>query len=100
MFSHSGSRPIEKKKGGGLAAAPVQLPASCFSLVALRRALDIGRPVRIIRDPYFGVIGTVSALPHEPAVLGSGSKARVLEVKFESGQRVMIPRANVELIEG
>jgi len=63
-------------------------------------ALDIGRPVRIIRDPYFGVIGTVSALPHEPAVLGSGSRARVLEVKFESGQRALIPRANVELIEG
>jgi hypothetical protein len=62
--------------------------------------LEIGRPVRIIRDPYFGVIGAVSGLPHEPAVLGSGSKARVLEVKFESGKRVIIPRANVELIEG
>ena len=62
--------------------------------------LEIGRPVRIIRDPYFGVIGSVSGLPHEPAVLGSGSKARVLEVKFESGKRVVIPRANVELIEG
>jgi len=61
--------------------------------------LDVGRLVRIIRDPYFGIIGTVSGLPHEPAVLESGSKARVLEVKFESGQRVMIPRANVELIE-
>lgn len=62
--------------------------------------LQIGAPVRIIRDPYFGVIGSVSALPHEPVVLESGSKARVLEVKFESGQRAMIPRANVELIEG
>jgi hypothetical protein len=62
--------------------------------------LEIGRPVRIIRDPYFGLIGSVSGLPHEPHVLGSGSKARVLEVKFESGKRVVIPRANVELIEG
>ncbi len=62
--------------------------------------LEIGRPVRIIRDPYFGQIGAVSGLPHEPHVLGSGSKARVLEVKFESGKRVVIPRANVELIEG
>jgi hypothetical protein len=33
-------------------------------------------------------------------VLGSGSKARVLEVKFDSGEKVIIPRANVELIEG
>jgi hypothetical protein len=62
-------------------------------------ALDIGRPVRIIRDPYFGLIGEVSGLPPEQHVLGSGSKARVLEVKFDSGEHVIIPRANVELIE-
>jgi len=62
--------------------------------------LEIGTPVRIIRDPHFGLIGTVSALPEQPYVLGSGSKARVLEVKFESGEQVIVPRANVELIEG
>ncbi len=62
-------------------------------------ALDLGRSVRIIRDPYFGLIGEVSALPHEQQVLGSGSMARVLEVKFNSGETVVIPRANVELIE-
>jgi hypothetical protein len=62
--------------------------------------LSVGRPVRMIRDPYFGLIGTVSGLPSEPTVLGSGSKARVLEVKFESGETVTVPRANVELIEG
>lgn len=61
--------------------------------------LKVGRPVRIIRDPYFGLIGEVSGLPAEPAVLGSGSKARVLEVKLDSGESVTIPRANVELIE-
>jgi hypothetical protein len=62
--------------------------------------LDVGRLVRIIRDPYFGLIGTVAALPPEPQVLGSGSKARVLEVALQSGQAVVVPRANVELIEG
>jgi hypothetical protein len=62
--------------------------------------LEIGMPVRIVRDPYFGRIGSVSALPHELRVLESGSKARVLEVKFDSGESVIIPRANVELIEG
>jgi hypothetical protein len=61
--------------------------------------LEMGRPVRIIRDPYFGLIGAVSGLPAEPTVLGSGSKARVLEVKLDSGESVIIPRANVELIE-
>jgi hypothetical protein len=62
--------------------------------------LAMGRPVRIIRDPYFGEIGQVAGLPPQPAVLGSGSKARVLEVKLDSGESVVIPRANVELIEG
>jgi transcription antitermination factor NusG len=62
--------------------------------------LRIGAPVRVIRDPYFGVLGTVSALPPEPHVLESGSRARVLEVRFESGHGAIIPRANVEIIEG
>lgn len=62
--------------------------------------LKIGTPVRVIRDPHFGLIGTVNALPPEPQALGSGSKARVLEVKFETGESVVVPRANVELIEG
>ncbi len=62
--------------------------------------LEIGAPVRVIRDPYFGLIGRVTALPPEPRMLESGSKARVLEVTFESGEGVIIPRANVELIEG
>ena len=61
--------------------------------------LEIGRTLRVIRDPWFGMIGEVSGLPAEPAVLGSGSKARVLEVKFPSGETAIVPRANVELIE-
>ena len=61
--------------------------------------LELGTPIRVIRDPYFGVIGTVASLPEVPQVLGSGSKSRVLEVSLESGEVVTVPRANVELIE-
>jgi hypothetical protein len=61
--------------------------------------LEIGKTLRIIRDPYFGIIGTVKALPPHPHVLGSGSKARVLEVELKTGESVIVPRANVELIE-
>jgi len=81
--------PLSAEKSGGQ-AAPEQAGGY----------LEIGMPVRVIRDPYFGKLGTVGALPSEPAVLGSGSKARVLEVKFASGDSAIIPRANVELIEG
>ncbi len=62
--------------------------------------LEVGTPVRVIRDPHFGVLGTVAALPEQPAVLGSGSRARVLEVAVAGGGRITVPRANVELIEG
>jgi hypothetical protein len=61
--------------------------------------LRVGLSVRIIRDPYFGMIGPVIALPAEPRVLDSGSKARVLEVQLPGGEQVIVPRANVELIE-
>jgi len=38
-------------------------------------------------------------LPSDPHVLDSGSKARVLEVELSTGEAVIVPRANVELIE-
>ena len=62
--------------------------------------LEEGTPVRIIRDPYFGHIGTVAALPAEPQVLESGSKARVLQVACPSGETITVPRANVEILGG
>ncbi len=62
-------------------------------------ALEIGTAVRLIRDPYFGTIGRVTALPSEPQVLASESRARILEVEFNSGEQIVVPRANVELIE-
>ena len=58
-----------------------------------------GTPLRIIRAPYFGVLATVKSLPTEPHVLESGSKARVVEVELEGGEAVLLPRANVEIIE-
>ncbi len=62
--------------------------------------LEVGSSVRIIRDPYFGEIGTVHSLPSNPQILESGTKTRVLEVLIESGNILTIPRANIELIEG
>jgi hypothetical protein len=62
--------------------------------------LEVGSQVRIIRDPYFGILGTVTRLPHQPAVLGSGSVARVLEVACVDGKTVTVPRANVEITGG
>lgn len=62
--------------------------------------LTIGSPVRVIRHPYFGKLGAVTELPAPLQVLESESKARVLKVKFEDGVEAVVPRANVEMIEG
>ncbi|MDH3892162.1 MAG: hypothetical protein OEV49_13875 [candidate division Zixibacteria bacterium] len=63
------------------------------------QGLGIDSPVRVIRHPYFGRLGKVTDLPSPLQVLESESKARILEVEFEDGQRAIIPRANVEMIE-
>ncbi len=61
--------------------------------------LAVGSPIRVIRQPYFGALGTVCDLQSELQVLESESKARILTVEFENGEKAIIPRANVELIE-
>lgn len=61
--------------------------------------LTVGYPIRVIREPYFGKLGKVSALPPALQKLESESSARVLEVEFEDGTKAIIPRANVEMLE-
>ncbi|UCD17404.1 MAG: hypothetical protein JSV44_00390 [Candidatus Zixiibacteriota bacterium] len=61
--------------------------------------LRVGSPVRVIRHPYFGMLGEVVDLPPQLEELESGSHARVLEVKFTDGKTAIVPRANVEMIE-
>lgn len=58
-----------------------------------------GTPVRIIRQPYFGVIGEVADLPVELRQIQTRSHVRVLDVELEDGRVVTVPRANVEIIE-
>lgn len=61
--------------------------------------LTIGSTIRVIRQPYFGRLGQVTALPPDLAALETEARVRVLEVDFGDGTRAMLPRANVEMIE-
>jgi len=61
--------------------------------------IEPGDPIRIIREPHFGVIGTVKSLPPELTVIGSESHARVLEVTLDGGEVIVVPRANIEVLE-
>ena len=62
--------------------------------------IRIGDQVRIIRDPLFGRIGKVVQLPPELKQIETESHVRVLEVEFGDRTTAVIPRANVEIIEG
>ena len=62
--------------------------------------MEPGTEIRVIRAPYFGMLGEVSELPHELQRLESGSLARVAKVKlYDTGKEVLLPRANLEMIE-
>lgn len=60
--------------------------------------LKVGTPIRVIREPYFGALATVTGLPSQLQVVESGAEVRVLEAKLDGGEVVCVPRANVEII--
>ncbi len=61
--------------------------------------LTVGRSVRCIRAPYFGRIGRITELPIELVKMPSETMVRVLEVELDGREKVVLPRANVEVIE-
>lgn len=64
-------------------------------------SLAPGTLIRIIREPYFGLLATVTGLPPQLVRVGSGAEVRVLEAKLAStGETVTVPRANVEIVAG
>jgi len=62
-------------------------------------AIDIGSNVRIIRQPHFGQVGVVHGLPPALQKIESETMARVLEVQLADERILVVPRANIELIE-
>ena len=78
----------------------VPLAADAKKVAAAAEAfeLKLGTPIRVIREPYFGQLGTVTELPAQLVVLDSGTEVRVLRAKLSSGEEVTVPRANVEIM--
>lgn len=65
----------------------------------IQGGMRAGTPVRLIRQPYFGMLAKVVKLIVELQTLQTGSKVRAVEVEIETGEIVIVPRANVEIIE-
>jgi len=66
---------------------------------ALAEGMYIGTRIRIIRQPYYGAIGSVDSLPAELQQLDSESYVRVMTVRLDDDRTVTIPRANAEIME-
>ncbi len=62
--------------------------------------LRAGANIRMIREPYFGKLGTVTELPAQLVTLESGTEVRVLRAKLSDGSEITVPRANVEIVAG
>jgi hypothetical protein len=66
----------------------------------VKEGAKIGDPVRVIREPFFGRIGEVVALPSDLAIIPTESQVRVMRIQFADGTQAVVPRANIEIIEG
>lgn len=74
-------------------------PSKKVKDISTGTGLEIGMLVRVIREPYFGLIGKVVNLPVALAKVETESRVRVLEVELADKKKVTLPRANVEIIE-
>lgn len=78
---------------------PAVAPAAAAPSPGERGGLAVGDAIRIIREPYFGVLATVAELPHELETIPTESQVRVLRAKLPDGTLITVPRANVEILE-
>ncbi len=62
------------------------------------QTLAVGARVRIIREPHFGALGRVTALPPELTQIETESRVRIAMIRLDSGAEARVPRANLELI--
>ena len=61
--------------------------------------LRAGSRVRLIRHPHFGLVGRVVELPDGVTAIATGARVRVLVAEV-GGERLVVPRSNVELFAG
>lgn len=57
-----------------------------------------GSSVRVIQGENFGQIGSVVSLPIDPVRIETEAQVRAAEVKLSSGEKCIVPRANLECL--
>lgn len=79
---------------------PFQEAVTKTEIVQGPGGIEVGSRVRIIRAPLFGRLGNVAALPPQPVKIETEATVRVMEIELDGGEKVTVPRANVEAVEG
>ncbi len=59
----------------------------------------VGQTARIHGAPFLGQIGTITALRSGSAALQNGLRAPAADLRLENGDRVLVPLANLDILE-
>lgn len=78
----------------------IPLPAETMPPAQSRSGapLTIGARVRIVRAPYAGQVGVVTALPAYARRIETGARVCGAEVKLDQGAPLFVPLANLEVL--
>lgn len=77
---------------------PLFNPTDLPSTPRVGEPVRVGSRVRLLRDPYAGLVGTVRDLPDAPRRVESGLLVRGAWVDVGAGREVFAPLANLELL--
>ena len=78
--------------------APSEISGQAFDESRIT-GIEEGSLVRVIRAPYFGLLGRVTSLPPDLQRMESGTLVRVAKARLADGREVLLPRANLEMVE-
>lgn len=60
---------------------------------------ETGQTIRVIGSPYWGRIGRINRLLPGETLLSNGISVQAAEIKIESGNNIVLPLTNLEVVE-